>query len=328
MTMRIRIGHPSHPLQVFIFVVSLFISTSWAGSFDDYLSSLRNDQISPILGLQLRNFDLNTKDEKGTPPLVVALSNDSYKVADYLIQQPGMDLDATNAKDENALMLAALKGQLGIARALLARGAQANKPGWAPLHYAATSAAPESEQMAKLLLDHYAYIDAASPNQTTPLMMAARYGSNKVVQLLLDEGADPTLTNDKGMTALDFAHSVSRKDIAQLISLRMARSAPVSVPTTKDVDAGGIDAEASHPETTPFTETMPVAVPAVLGTPLGEGAQTMAEAEAVVEPDAQPALPEARIETVAEPVQVPTVAPDANVQPAVVPVPDALPSGW
>lgn len=250
--------------RTWIFSFSFFLSTCWAGSFDDYFRSLRSDQISPILELQLRHFDLNTKDEKGTPALVLALANDSFKVAEYLIQQRELNLDATNPNGENALMMAALKGQLSLAQALLKRGAEVNKPGWTPLHYAAASAAPESEKMVQLLLDHYAYIDAASPNQSTPLMMAARYGSSKGVQLLLNEGADATLRNDKGMTALDFANSVSRKDVASLISQHLNQQAPVAA----QPEPAATPVPAAESDTTLPPETTPVAAPAVQEVPL------------------------------------------------------------
>lgn len=238
---------------------------------DVYLNSLKNDQVSPILGLQLRYFDLNTRDEKGTPPLVIAIANDSLKVADYLIQQRGLDLDATNANGENALMMAALKGQLSTAQALLKRGAQVNKPGWTPLHYAASSPAPESEKMARLLLENYAYIDAASPNQTTPLMMAARYGSGQVVELLLKEGADPALKNDKGMSAVDFARSVGRQDVVELISKHLAQTArsqastsPQPVSGTQPPLADGAEAAVEPAvELEHSTESLPIAAPAV-----------------------------------------------------------------
>jgi ankyrin repeat protein len=36
-------------------------------------------------------------------------------------------------------------------------------------------------------------------------MMAARSGNLEIVQLLLDGGADPGVTNHKGQTALDLA---------------------------------------------------------------------------------------------------------------------------
>jgi ankyrin repeat protein len=61
-------------------------------------------------------------------------------------------------------------------------------------------------------LDQSAYIDAESPNGSTPLMMAARYGNLKSVQLLIDEGADVLIKNQLGLSALDFAKQGNRPD--------------------------------------------------------------------------------------------------------------------
>ena len=69
----------------------------------------------------------------------------------------------------------------------------------------------------QLLLDKSAYIDAESPNGTTPLMMAARYGNSKAVQILIDEGADVQLKNQLGLSALDFAKQGNRLDSLALI---------------------------------------------------------------------------------------------------------------
>ena len=58
-------------------------------------------------------------------------------------------------------------------------GADVNKPGWTPLHYAATHG---HLAIMDLLLEEHAYIDAESPNGTTPLMMAAHYGTPAAVK--------------------------------------------------------------------------------------------------------------------------------------------------
>ena len=123
-------------------------------------------------------------------------------------------------------MMAAIRGQLDIARQLIDKDADVNKPGWAPLHYAVSSSQGDALGVAKLLLDNSAYVDAASPNGTTPLMMAAMYGSPEAVKLLLEESADPTLKNQLGLTAIDFARRANRNDVAELIATAIRARQP------------------------------------------------------------------------------------------------------
>jgi ankyrin repeat protein len=68
--------------------------------------------------------------------------------------------------------------------------------------------------MMRLLLDNDAYIDSESANGTTPLMMAAFSTSPLAVKLLLEEGADPTLSNSANATALDIAVSKDHQQSA------------------------------------------------------------------------------------------------------------------
>jgi ankyrin repeat protein len=91
------------------------------------------------------------------------------------------------------------------------------------LHYAATSGNP---QVVQLLLEHYAYIDAESPNGSTPLMMAAMYGSAEAVRVLLDAGADATVKNAIGLTALDFAQKAGHEDAVALIAAAIRANKP------------------------------------------------------------------------------------------------------
>lgn len=194
------------------------VQAATAGAFDDFFAAARRDDESAIVQLAFRGFDLNTRDEQGNHALLLAIREGSPRVANFLLDQPLVQVEARNLRGESPLMIAALKGQLRLAQRLIERKAEVNKPGWAPLHYAATNAEPVSADLVRLLLEHHAYIDAESPNRTTPLMMAAQYGTPAVVQLLLEEGADPTLRNEQGLTALDFAVRAERKDAAQLIT--------------------------------------------------------------------------------------------------------------
>jgi len=165
--------------------------------------------------LLARGFDPNTLDPKGQHALVIATQSQSTKVMQALLAAPKIKVEVRNSSDESPLMLASLNGLTSVARQLVDKGADVNKPGWAPLHYAATRGHLE---IMTLLLDNHAYIDASSPNGTTPLMMAAFYGTPSAVKLLLEAGADPLLKNDQALSAIDFAHRNNRKDSADIIS--------------------------------------------------------------------------------------------------------------
>jgi len=206
-------------------VLLSFLLSACAGSFDDFFRAAKVDNESAVIRLALRGFDLNTRDEQGDPALTVALREDSLKVVDFLLTQRAVQVELRNAQGESPLMIAAIRGHLVQAKRLIERGAEVNKPGWTPLHYAASRQSPDSSDMVRLLLEHHAYIDAESPNRSTPLMMAAMYGHRDLVPLLLEEGADPALRNEQGLTAVDFARRAERDDIAELIAQRMrARS--------------------------------------------------------------------------------------------------------
>jgi uncharacterized protein len=186
-------------LYLYVFVG---YSLSNAGSYDDFLSALHFDHPDVVQKLLARGFDPNTPNEKGVAGLLVAIQSEAPQSALVLARHPQTNLNAQNQLGETPLMLAAINNQLELAKVLIARGAEVNKPGWTPLHYASTRG---HRDMMRLLLDHDAYIDSESANGTTPLMMAAYSAPPLAVKLLLEEGADPTLVNSGNASALDLA---------------------------------------------------------------------------------------------------------------------------
>lgn len=199
---------------LYLIVISIGFPV-FSGSYEDFFTAIRKDDASAVSALLRRGFDPNTRDEKGQHGLYLALQEPSLKVATVLMDWDKTTVESRNAADESPLMLASLKGLLPAVVKLIERGADVNKPGWAALHYAATRGHLE---VMNVLLENHAYIDAASPNGSTPLMMAAMYGTPSAVKLLLEAGADPSLKNIQGMTAIDFAQRDKRLDSAAIIA--------------------------------------------------------------------------------------------------------------
>ncbi len=199
-----------------VYLVALVgFSVVQAGSYEDFFRAVKRDDPRTVADLLGRGFDANTLDPKGLHALFIAVQEPSPAVAEVLIRWPKTNVEFRTAKDESPLMLAALKGQLDLAKKLIERGADVNKTGWTPLHYAATGG---HLALLNLLLENHAYIDAESPNKTTPLMMAAQYGNAESVKLLLEAGADASLRNQLGLNAIDFANKASRTEAAELIA--------------------------------------------------------------------------------------------------------------
>ena len=196
-------------------LVLLGYSLSQAGSYDDFFTAIKRDNAGDVASLLQRGFDVNTLNPKGEHGLLLAFREPSLKVIPILLSWPKINVESRSSQDESPLMLAALQGLTDLCQQLISLGADVNKPGWTPLHYAATHG---HLTVMNLLLENHAYIDAASPNGTTPLMMAARYGTPAAVRLLLDAGADPALRNDQNLNALDFAQRARRPDAIEILT--------------------------------------------------------------------------------------------------------------
>ena len=193
-------------MKYFKYLLYLYVfigySLSSAGAYDDFFKAIEFDRAEQVQQLLERGFDPNSPNPKGQPALMAAMQQSSNKVVDLLVNWPTTNLSIKNPQGETPLMLAALNNKLPLAKLLILRGADVNQAGWTPLHYAATKGHIE---MMRLMIDNSAYLDAESPNGTTPLMMAAHYGTPMAVKLLLEEGADPRIKNKLGLSAWDFS---------------------------------------------------------------------------------------------------------------------------
>lgn len=202
-------GNPSIRQVLFLLLFGVLMQTGGPVQAQtvaraELLGWIQRDDAQAVRLAMLRGVDVNLRDDAGTPLIVLAAHDKSWRVLQALTDMRSVRLDATNVNGTNALMYAALHGELSIVKRLVERDAQVNKTGWTPLHFAASNG---HDEVVSYLLEHHAYIDAESPNRTTPLMMAARMRHPATVRLLLQEGADPTPVNDSGISAADYARN-------------------------------------------------------------------------------------------------------------------------
>ena len=115
---------------------------------------------------------------------------------------------------------AAMTGDLASVRTLLSDGADVNAPqgdGMTALHWAARAA---NADLARLLLDAGADVDAATRiGAYTPLHLASEVGGAEVVGLLLEAGAEQTATTADvgGATPLHLAAGAGEADAIRLL---------------------------------------------------------------------------------------------------------------
>ncbi len=208
----------------FVVFIGFFVANTVtsAGSYEDFFKAVQFDDVKTVQALLQRGFDPNTLNPEGVPGLMLALREPSLKVAQLLAGWPKVKTEVRNDKDESVLMLASIKGYLPLVKLLVEHDADVNKPGWTALHYASSAG---HVPVIDYLLDNSAYIDAESPNGTTPLMMAAMYGTPEAVKVLIQAGADLNLKNAVGLTALDFAVRSGRQNSKALIETALQRQA-------------------------------------------------------------------------------------------------------
>jgi ankyrin repeat protein len=114
----------------------------------------------------------------------------------------GADVNSKDRKRRTPLSRAAEYRQVRISRLLLERGAVVDTRdhmGRTPLSFAAEFDCPA---IVKLLLDARADINSQCDNYRTPLIYAAEGGNPRVIKLLLQNGADRTIRDCEGSSAL------------------------------------------------------------------------------------------------------------------------------
>ncbi len=134
----------------------------------------------------------------------------------------GADCNARDGDGATALMLAAHAGAIELVKTLIAAGADVNatdERGWGALMKAAYNADLDRgfADVAQVLIDAGANVEAPIGYGVRPLMLAAGYGETAVVETLLRAGADVLARNDGGLTALMMVKQKHYVDVINLL---------------------------------------------------------------------------------------------------------------
>src|SRR5580704_3448585 len=175
------------------------------GHWTPLMYAARQGALEATRALATGNADLNLTDPEGTTALMLAIENAHYDVAAQLVEQ-GADPNVADVTGMTALYAAVNMHTLGdlpgrpaprptgrlnpvdLARMLLTYGAD-----------------PNARLTTPILQRHHSGGDAALGEGATPLLRAAKTSDLSMMRLLLDRGADPTLTTRNQTTAVMFA---------------------------------------------------------------------------------------------------------------------------
>jgi hypothetical protein len=127
---------------------------------------------------------VNDANKRGDTLLTVAAYNGRADAVAVILKQKGVEIDAKNRMGLTALTAASFKGEVAIAKALVAAKADVN---------------------------------AANDSGQTALMFAALAGRTKMVEYLLKAGADPKAKDKAGNTPLSLAQTQGADDVVKLL---------------------------------------------------------------------------------------------------------------
>jgi hypothetical protein len=142
----------------------------------------------------------NKTTSEGETPLTLAVRRDSEEVVALLLRR-GADPTLKNKAGRTPLDISVEQGHAAALRVLVAH--TKDKAGAKLLE----ACRKDQEQVAKLLIQGGANVNARDEMGNTPLMLAVGMGKVRLVRVLLEEGADVNATNKKGISVLGWAYS-------------------------------------------------------------------------------------------------------------------------
>jgi len=180
------------------------------------LAAARAGDVPAVRQVLARGAAPDSRNREGKTALLLACEQGQLALAATMLEvRADVDLAAVNLV--TPLMAASHGGHVELVRRLLAAGARTDPVD--RLHKPAIvyAAGQGHAEIVALLLDHGVAVDGVYANRLTALMWAAGQGHADVVRLLLARGADPSLRDDRGLSAAEIARDAGKTATADLL---------------------------------------------------------------------------------------------------------------
>jgi hypothetical protein len=181
-----------------------------------FVMAARAGQVARVAALLEEGAKVNSRDRNGDSPLNMAAAKGNAELVDVLLKA-GADVNLANIAGVTPLMGAAFSANPDIFRKLLAAGAKFEPLDRVKKNAATYAAASGCTPCLGELLRAGSIVNAPLENQLTLLMWAAAYGHEATVRLLLEQGADRNLKDNRGKTAADMAREGNHLAVAKLL---------------------------------------------------------------------------------------------------------------
>jgi len=191
--------------------------------------AILNNQQNTAVWLIQRNVDLELDDNRGRFPVHHAVSCENRLAFDLLLKMK-VNVDAINHEGESPLHIAAFNGRLDMVKNLLKCGALIelqDEQGRTPLMRATYHA--KSIKVVEFLLDQGANPKISENRGYTPLHGAALMGNFDALKILLSFGADIGVSSENGLTPL---HSAALGDAPTVIRYLLGKGGNIEACTS------------------------------------------------------------------------------------------------